>query len=344
MGHRAALYRVRVRAKRDVQNWRVLGDYDEVGTWIGDPISRSLHVLKGRSQDGRVDARFEAALINLGRDQVGVTVLSGRSGITSVIERGTDPPFDRTPQHSEAMRSAVLFDLPRGRTSGVLAVHVPHGRSCKSILDKALRNVFGPSGFVLDLSPIVPATALEQALREDALERVTLIKHDPSKTERFRDAARWGNDAVRQIELSIPSHRHKTLKRDPILKFLRNPTDANRRDIVEFAGLTFDEAAVTVDMADGSQRRFYLEPREGGHPMTIGIEVTDDDRLGANAIELSSELRRAVTSGSTPRIRHTCDVGSPPWRQTTAKSIPGPCYGDIGRPSLMGTELPVFGI
>jgi hypothetical protein len=299
MSHRAAIYRVRARPQGDVNGWRLCGDIDEAGTWLGTPIDKALVNLNGKSRDGKVTARHDGALQAIGADQVGCSILSGRSGVVSVIEKPGQPPFDRTLDSSESMRSAVLFDLPRGRKEGRLAVHVPDGRSCKGIVETALRSALSSIGFVLELGPIVPANALQEAVERDAVEKVTLIKHDPSKAEKFSDAAQWGGDEdLDRLELTIPSKRNRHLKRDPLKRFLDDPTDASRQQLIEFEGLVFDEVAVTVEMPDGTQRTFFLDGREGGHAMTTAIDVRAFDRYGATAGELSRELRNALVTVS----------------------------------------------
>lgn len=294
MSHRMALYRVQVRPKRNRDEWRLFGDYDKAGTWLGDIVTKALTTFAGRSSDGKVAARFEASLSNLKNGQVGAALVSGRSGITSVIERQDDPPFQRMNDHVEAMRSAVVFDLPRGQNVGQLAVHVPDGRSCKGILDSVLRATMAPLGYMIELSPIVPANALQEAVDRGALERVTLIKHDPVHDDKFAAAAQWGSDNVGKVELSIPSRRNGLLRSDPVRKFLKQRTDESKRQIIEFGGLVFDEANVTVSMPDGSHRTFFLEPREGGHAMTMAIEVDETDQMGATAEVLTRELVAAL--------------------------------------------------
>ena len=111
----------------------------------------------------------------------------------------------------------------------------------------------------------------------------------------FANAAQWGDDEVGRIELSIPSRRNHKLRSDPISKFLGDPTAENRRQIVEFAGLRFDEAKVTARMPGGSRRTFYLEDHEGGHPMSVEIDIHNEDNMGAMSDELCRELQDALT-------------------------------------------------
>lgn len=301
MSHRAALYRVQIRPKNDVNDYQLLGDYDEAGTWAGETVDNILAQLRGTSRDKKVQATFDASLPDIDMNYVGVSILSGRTGVTSVLARDGERPFLRTPDHAEAMRTAVLFYLPPDRVSGWMAVHVPHGRSCKGIVENALKGGFSSLGFVIELGAIVPPNALREAVARDAVEKITLIKHEPNKSDRFQDAAQWGDDEVDRIELSIPSRRRMRLRRHPLERFLDEPNDENRRQIIEFAGLVFDEASVTVDMPEGGQRTFFLETREGGHPMTLGIDINTLDEYGATGPELSAELHKALkTVGGGP--------------------------------------------
>ena len=196
MSHRAAIYNVRVRPQREPEKWCLLGDYDSGGTWAGDTIDEALYQFQAYSNDGNVHAEHEEDLKTTLKNSVGVTILSGRSGVTSVIQKSGEYDFYRTPQHSEAMRSAVLFQLPPFRTRGTLVVHAPHGRSCKSIVQQQLRDWFSDLGYVIDLSAVVPASALYEALQTAALKKITLIKYDPDQFDKFHDASQWGSDEV----------------------------------------------------------------------------------------------------------------------------------------------------
>jgi hypothetical protein len=298
MSHRAALYEVKVRPHRKADDWQLLGDYDHAATWLGGSIAADLTSLNGEGSGGNVKAQFEAALPNLWSDEVGASILSGRKGVRSVLRRRSDPPFARTPDHFEDMRSAVLFSLPRNDVAGRLAVHVPHGHSCKSILEVHLRRSMADRGFFLKLAPIVSQDALLEAVERGAIERVTLIKQDPTSSDKFRDAAQWGSDEIDRLELTIPSKRDVWLRRDPLKKFLDDRSEENLRQIIEFEGLIFDEVAVTVELPDGAHRTYYLEHREGGHPMTIGLDLMDADELGAGPEHLTAELRKAASTVS----------------------------------------------
>ena len=300
MSHRAALYQVQVRPLRRKDSWQLLGDYDRAGTWLGNTLQTVLTTVNFATPEGASRTQFESVLPKLESDEVGISIVSGHSGVRSVLNRSGDPPFPRSPEHFEDLRSAVLFRLPRSANVGHMVVHVPHTRSAKTVIETILRGYMSSRGFVLRIAPVVSQEALRQAVEQDAVERITLIKHDPTHSDKFRASAQWGSDRVARLELSIPSRRYRRLNRDPLKRFLDDGTDVNRRGIVEFEGLVFDEVAVTVEMPDGAIRTFYLEPREGGHPITVGLNLSDSDQLGAKPEDLTLELRNGLPPVSPP--------------------------------------------
>ena len=296
MGHRAAMYRVRVRRKREVDAWRLLGDFDEEGGWLGDFMLSKLSQLARESRDGKVRASFEGGLPSVHGDFIGATFLSGRSGVTSVLVRDGKSPYPRTPAHFEQMRTGILLHLPRGRKTGLLAVHVPEGRSIKGIIERYLEEELSRLDLMLSLDAVVPHDPLIAAVEQNAIERVTLVKHRPSSSDKFREAAQWGDDEVGELSLSIGSRRFAKLRRDPLKRFLTNPSSENKKTLYTFRGMEFDEVGVTVDLPDGGQRTYYVEPREGGHPMTMSMQIDKADEYGAIPATLSRELRAAIHS------------------------------------------------
>lgn len=298
MSHRAHIYRVQVRPLREVNSWRLLGDFDEEGRWTGDLVVEALQGFQRSNVAETVWGEFEQSLPNLDADQVGATFRYGRSGVRAVISRQGDPDFDQTPGHRQNMRTAALFELPRNRNHGWLVVHVPEGRSgIKSLMHAAVKERFRRDGYLIEMNPVVPPSALGEAVERNAVESVRLIKRHRSGTDRFADAAQWGDDEVDRLELSVTSRKNKRLRGDPLRRFLGDPSAENRRRLYEFQGLRFDEVGVEVELPDGSHRTYYLEPQHpGGHPMAVGIRVERFDRYGPTAEILSRELRSALRS------------------------------------------------
>lgn len=301
MGHRAALYMVKVRPHREVDGWRLLGDYDKAGSSVASEIDEVLGKLDVEKKDQKVKAVFDQPLPDLAPNQVGACLVSGKLGVTAVLSRKGDPPFDQTPDHSQDMRTGVLFDLPPASKTGRLVVHVPEGRSIKRLTEREIAHRFSQKGFIISIDPVVPGNALAQAVERDAIERVTLIKHSVKSNDKFADAAQWGTDELDRVELSLPSRRNRRLRRDPLKKFLNEPTETNRKRLYTFQGLEFDEVGVTVDLPDGSRRMFFVEPRTGGHPLTVALAVDKTDRYGATPQVLSRELKAVLKSVSAAR-------------------------------------------
>lgn len=296
MTHRAAFYRVQIRPKNQPNGWRLLGDYDEQGTSAANTIRDTLTDLNMHDKDRKTHVRFDETFPKLGDDHVGISILSGRSNVTSVISKEGDPDFLRTPEHSETMRLGILYYLPHKRKNGWLAIHSPHGRGCKTIIDRVVSERFRVSHYMIEISPIIPRNALKEAVDRNRVKAVTLIKRDPTKTDKFHDAAQWGDDEVDQVTLKIQSKRKFNLRPTTLSKFLHDPSDKNRKQIIEFKGLEFDNAGITVNMPDGSQRTFYIETPERGHAMTLALQISDEDEYGASSHDISIALKDALNS------------------------------------------------
>ena len=294
MSHRASIYSVRIRPKRTSDDWCLFGDYNSVGTWAGDTIAAVLEQLDAYSADDNVHAIHESELAISSNDYVGISILSGRTGVTSVLQKSGESDFYRTVDHSEAMRSGILFYLPRNRDRGVMAVHSPHGRGCKAIVGRELRQHFSNQGYLLDLSPIVPVDALSDAIRRSEIKKITLIKYATNRSDKFHEAAQWGSDEVGRLELAITSRRMRSLRPGPLQRLLAEPSDDNRRQILEFGGLDFDDAGITVKFPGNSRRTFYLGSPDKGHGMSLDINVQNEDIYGAVADELAEELLLVV--------------------------------------------------
>ena len=239
MSHRAALYRVQIRPKRQVGAWCLLGDYDNSGTWAGETIREALMGQTVENYNRTVQATFgEELLPNLPSNSVGLQILSGKSGVTSVLTRDGVTRFVRTPDDSEVMRSAALFSLPRHRTEGWLAVHVPHRRGCKTIIDETIRAGFRELDYIIDIRPFVPQDTLQTLIDQARISKVTLIKREIERSDPFGEAAQWGDSEVDRIELTFKGRRLRSLNREPIRRFLQERSDESRNRIIEFSGFT----------------------------------------------------------------------------------------------------------
>lgn len=299
MTHRAALYSVIIHPKQYQRSPCILGDYDGSGTWLGKTLKKRFRKLQLEDPDRGIALNYELTYDDLPRHHIGFTFLRGQTGVTSVLSRPQEDRYYRTPDTAESLRVAAIFHLPRAQSRGYLAIYVPHRHGIKTLLDEFLRQQFGPRGYVLTLNPIVPQDALRQAIETNGLERITLIKRELAESDRFADAAQWGDDQVDRVELSIVSKRGLRLRRDPLSRFLTERNDEDLARIVEFDGMRFDDAKVTAKMPSGSNRTFYLDGRETGHAMTFELDLRDEDtsrdRLGILPDTLRAHLIGALS-------------------------------------------------
>lgn len=301
MSHRAGVYRPRIRRQGQRDKWLPFGDFNGEGAWLRDVFHQDMEQLDGKSDDGRLHARFERHLPDLGPDMVGASILTGRSGVRSRI-RSAGNFFTRTEEHAEEMRAAVLFQLPRRKHVGLMAVHVPHRNSCKGIVDDILMAALRERGFMLKLAAAVPLAAYAEAVRSGHVEKVTLIKYNAVGSDSFSDAAQWQDLQQAEMVLRFSGKRRRDRHKDindikPIKKFLDDRSEESRRQILEFNGIRYDDAKVTVTLPNDARRTFYLEREvEGGHPITMALDIKpeDQDELGATSEALSRELRRVL--------------------------------------------------
>jgi len=138
--------------------------------------------------------------------------------------------------------------------------------------------------------------ALRAAVDQGLVEKVTLIKHQPGASNEFGDSSKWGEE-VDRLEMDVFAKRKKKLGGGPLVKFLGDPTDANRKEVVELAGLTFDEVAVRVQLEDGLMRTYWIDRPERGFPVSVDLgKLKDADELGPSAADISQGLRAALNT------------------------------------------------
>jgi hypothetical protein len=203
--------------------------------------------------------------------------------------------FQQRPEHTQLLPSASLFRLPRNETMGWWALHVNNNRSAKSLIQAEMisrfRDNFGD--LILTIEPSVKSAALEEALANDLLRSIKLIKYDRSSD--FADARKWlKSDAHAQIELRVsPLERGKRLAAGLARKAAGGDLQAYG-EIVEFQGMTFDTAKVQVELEGGSLRTYELRGAEGGHPFAAEIVPEQNDAGILDNDSLFDELGKVV--------------------------------------------------
>ena len=92
---------------------------------------------------------------------------------------------------------------------------------------------------------------------------------------------------------------------DPIKNFLTGNSSNAMDEIVEFGGLTFEEASVTILLPDGKTRTINLQAREGGQAMTQSLENLQEE--DGDPTPESLEPRVAAVAENRARRRMKAD-------------------------------------
>lgn len=273
MAHRAALYTVRVKQKWS-QDYRLLGDIDEAGTSLADIFVQYLTGFESPSEEGTKIVRCTTATQN--GEELLASLQHGESGVAAEIVDG-----DGAHQYSQAwtdtqlLRCGGLFVLPQAETTGWLALHVNNNRGVKSLLEAGLLQRFGNQfdDLGLGITPFVHTSALREAIEQDRVANVRLIKFERpddravAATSKWVRGGEWG-----KIEVKMSARgRAQRLATGLLRRFVGDDAEQQQAafdEIIEFEGITFDQAKVEVVLPNDTRRTFNLEQPAAGHPIT----------------------------------------------------------------------------
>jgi len=296
MGHRALVYNVVVHERYKPKEEKLFGNLDGEGAYLAEVLQRALSEgFASISHDGNRDVSCERTL--LAEPDLGAVLRPGERGIRAdIIGPGNQTSiFQQEPAHTQLLKCACLFRLPRGEKQGRLAIHVNHGRSVKSLLDSEITKRFREAfpDLILKIEPCVDAAAFEAALDQDQLLSVNLYKNGrPSDIE---DGRKWGReDTGLKLQLSIKAAKDKRLL-PTLAKRALQGNDGAYGEIVEFAGMPYDEAKFEVLLEDGTKRSYNIHNLEAGHAMSQDIEPDDGADGYPTDDSLYRELGRVLT-------------------------------------------------
>ena len=302
MGHRAAFYEVRVRRSRE-KTYLPLGDIDGQGSALLPCFERYLsNAFAAETTDGEKVLRADAPKVE-GNDLCVVLQL-GRSGVTSdLISPRGELLVHRTAQDTELLRCGCLFRLPPADNMGWLAAHVNNGQGVKGLLEKELTARFRTEfhGLILEITPFVMASVLREAIEHDRIDRVKLVKRERAGERANAATNKWvASGTAAKIELQItPAGQVKRVLTPLLRRFIVEEDDNAFGDIVEFQGLSFDEAKVEVVEPGGEKRTFNIEKPETGHPVTQSmpdLRMLQDGE--PEETSLFEQLRQALSAVS----------------------------------------------
>lgn len=285
MPHRAGVYTVRVkRAHKRKDRYRPFGDIDEVGTYLGDVLDRYLSAddFLGISNDKSKVVQCEE--VTLDGEDLRAVMLHGQSGVAAdIYDAAGTFRIHQEADDTHQIRCEVLFRLPRGEETGWLAAHVNNGRSAFGLLKVALaqtfREDFATENLLLQIVPFVQGSVLREAIDNNRLDKVRLVRWEEPNDRAVAATDRWvsaGDRGRIEVEYSAPRQESRLVP-DLVKRYLRGDASAFR-EIVEFRGITFDEAKVVVQLGDGTHRTFNIEKPEAGHSFSADLDnlVLDD--------------------------------------------------------------------
>jgi hypothetical protein len=277
MSHRAAVYTVRVRRKWDRsedKRYRLLGDIDEQGTYLRDVLERycSDPAFASLSADGTKVVHCVGCSVE--GDELLLTTKHGQNGLAAdIVDASGELRLRQTPDDTQLLKCGALFRLPREDETGWLAVHVAHGRGVKGLLEKGLQDRFREEfrDLKLEIVPFVQELILKAAVDHDQIDKVKLVKYEQPNDRAAAATDRWvPAGVVGRLELDITARGTRVVS-DLVKRFLGGDRSV-RHNIVEFQGITFDQAKVEVVVDGDSRRTFNIEKPDVGHAFTEDME------------------------------------------------------------------------
>ncbi len=307
MPHDAATYTVRVKVKGrgHGDDFRLLGDFDLSGGWLGDALVRYLADLDDRSAEETRSIRCESCQVDTDRDEVLAITRHGQSGVSAdLLEEDGSLILHQLPRHTQEVRCGVLFSLPQSQPLGFLVVHLNNGRSPKTMMSNRIFSSFRHEyeDLMLLIEPCVAQDVLQEAVEQGWIEKIRLLKYErPSDSATQAGAGKWVRTNERaRIELGINvAGRGGRITTALLRRFLRNEPGA-RSQIVEFNGMTFEQAKVEVVLPDNSRRTYNIEKPDAGHAITqelANLELEDNgEPIPASVFQ---QLRAALAAVAT---------------------------------------------
>lgn len=274
------------------ENRCLLGDIDDHGSALMDSLETyvsSVNITVDTKRLRYLSSKVEG-------DELLAIFENGQAGVDAIIRTKTgETKAHQEIDDSQDIECGCLFHLPRNSRTGWLALHVPNRRGIKTLLGTHIRRLFREQfpELNLEITPVVLESALKQAIDQNLIEKVTLVKRVDPSDRAMEGIDQWvGEEDYGKIQVVIGARlkgRAQALLPHQVRRYLEGDTAA-LRSIVAFRGMTFDEAKVTVHQGD-TTRTFNIEQLESGHPLT------EDMHLGPgkpSPEQIFTGLRRAL--------------------------------------------------
>lgn len=294
MGHRALIYSVRIHPKWKPKDEFEFGDLEGEGIYLGAVLHEIFSDRFLASRDNKIVIGESAKLDGI---NLKTSFRSGDGGYGADIEdENHNLLLRQLPTHTQLLRCASLFRLPKNQKYGWWAVHENNGRSVKSLIESEMHKQLQMRHPELKLliNPWVPSNVLTEALAQNRLESVRLFKYGASPD--FKDADQWmREEASPQIELRISAREHAEKLVSGLARSAAEGDQEAFGKVVEFENLKFDMAKVEVELDNGSSRTFDLVGPPNGHPFAANIEPRETEDGILDDASLFDELGRVIT-------------------------------------------------
>ncbi len=295
MGHRAAVYSVCVHTKRKVSEQKPLGSIDGKGTYLGDVLEGYLDGFDGANADGSRKVHCGQPILD--GEWLSLVARHGQSGMSADLlntEGGVE--FHQRPEHEQVLPCSGLFHLPKAQKLGWWVVHNNNGRSTKALLESRIKSRFKEDfeNLTLKISPVINQKALDAAIAHDRVEKLKL--RNLKKPSDIAEVDQWvpaHHKPSVALEISTAGKGARIIP-TKLKRFLAGDTAA-LDEIVEFGGLTFEEASVTIILPNGKERTINIQARESGHAYTQEMDKLVEVDGEPSAESLQAELRRSLS-------------------------------------------------
>jgi hypothetical protein len=300
LGHRATVYTVRVRRKREPDEFLPLGNLDGKGTDLAGLLAEYLGDLD--SSDAEETRSVQTSEVARHGPELYVSVLHGQTGmVADIFGKKGDLRLHQTVDDTQKVRCGCLFRLPPAQDMGFLATHINNGRAIKGLLDKGIQARFRQQfpEHLLAIKPFIEGSVFQEALSAGRLLRLKLIRVDRSDDPAEAGLGKWIEGGVEAKEEFIlrPRAKGAYLRTQLPLSFLRGDGQAFAQ-ILQFDGQTYDEARVEVELASGRTRQFTIGDPDAGNPISEDLDhlqMQDGEPTDASLrAELSLILDQAV--------------------------------------------------
>ena len=286
MGHRATVYTVRVRRKREADAFLPLGNIDGNGTDLSGLLAEYLGDLK--SSDAEETRSIQSSGVTRHGPELYGSVLHGQTGmVADIFGKSGNLLLHQTVDDTQKVRCGCMFRLPPADDMGFLATHINNGRAIKGLLDKGIQARFRQRfpDHLLAIKPFIEGSVFQEALAAGRLLKLKLIRVDRSDDPAEAGLGKWiegGAEATEEFTLR-PKAKGAYLRTQLPLSFLRGDGQAFAQ-ILQFDGQTYDEARVQVQLANGKKRLFIIGDPDAGNPISEDLhhlqlqngEPTDD--------------------------------------------------------------------